>query len=87
MGIAESMARELGFVTDPFDGFVTVRIEALEDRIDSLLDKITDVEARLEKRRELLLNQFVNMETSLALMSAQSLFLSTQLRTLSSLFS
>ena len=85
LGVGELINRQLGFITDTLDGFVTLRQEAIEDGIDMLDDRIFEIRERLDRKKIFLLNKFVAMEASLAKLSSRSLALSAQLRVLQSL--
>ena len=86
LGVGELMDRQLGFITDSLDGFVTLRQEAIEDRIDSLDDRIFEIRKRLDRKRQFLLDKFTAMESSLALLSSRSIALTAQLAGLRNLF-
>ncbi len=85
LGVGELINRQLGFITDPLDGFVTLRREAIEDKIDTLDDRIFEIRERLDRKKVFLLNKFVTMEAALAELSSRSLALSAQLKGLQSL--
>lgn len=85
LGVGELINRQLGFITDTLDGFVTLRQEAIEDGIDMLDDRIFEIRERLDRKKIFLLKKFVAMEASLAKLSSRSLALSAQLRVLQSL--
>ena len=85
LGVGELINRQLGFITDTLDGFVTLRQEAIEDRIDTLDDRIFEIRTRLDRKKTFLLNKFVAMEAALAELSSRSIALTAQLRGLQSL--
>ncbi|MCH8927718.1 MAG: flagellar filament capping protein FliD [Candidatus Marinimicrobia bacterium] len=85
LGVGELINRQLGFITDSLDGFVTLRQEAIEDRIDTLDDRIFVIRERLDRKKTFLLNKFVAMEAALAELSSRSIALTAQLRGLQSL--
>jgi len=85
LGVGELINRQLGFITDKLDGFVTLRQEAIEDRIDTLDDRIFVIRERLDRKKTFLLNKFVAMEAALAVLSSRSIALTAQLRGLQSL--
>ncbi len=66
-------------VTDYVDGYVTIRKEGIQSAIDDLADDILALEVRLDKREETLRRQFVNLETLIGNLNAQSSFLVNQL--------
>ena len=80
LGVGEMTNRQLGFITDTLDGFVTLRQEAIEDRIETLDDRIFEIRARLDRKKTFLLNKFVKMEAALAELSSRSIALSAQLK-------
>ena len=84
LGVGELTNRQLGFITDKIDGFVTLRQEAIEDRIDTLDDRIFEIRERLDRKKTFLLNKFVAMEAALAELSSRSFALTAQLRGLQS---
>jgi flagellar hook-associated protein 2 len=79
LGIAELLDRELGFITDTSDGYVTYKQESLENRIDDFEDQIEEMEARLNRKMENMINRFVAMETALSTIQNQSDWLTGQL--------
>jgi flagellar hook-associated protein 2 len=85
-GVAEQLNTRLKFITDPYDGTVSNRIDVLQDNIDYLQDRMDEMEKRLERRMEALYNQFIAMETALARMQSLSSWLSQQVGSLNSMW-
>jgi len=66
LGTAELLDRQLGFITDTTDGYVTYKQTSLQDSIDDFRDQIEDMEARLNRKMEMMINKFVAMEVALS---------------------
>jgi flagellar hook-associated protein 2 len=79
LGIGELLDRQLGFITDSSDGYVTFKQTSLGDRIDDYEDRIEDMEAFLARKMENMIDQFVAMELALSRISNQSEWLSGQI--------
>ncbi len=79
LGIGELMDRRLGFVTNSTDGYVTYKQTSLGNSIESLEDQISDMEARLNRKLEKLINEYVAMELALSNIQNQSDWLSSQI--------
>ncbi|MFH1625837.1 MAG: flagellar filament capping protein FliD [Pseudomonadota bacterium] len=86
LGVAAQMYNELDFVTDPYDGYVTARMDGIDNVIDDLQDQIEAMEVRLEMQRQRLVNQFVAMEQALSAIKNISNWLSQQISSLSSMW-
>ncbi|MFH1673047.1 MAG: flagellar filament capping protein FliD [Pseudomonadota bacterium] len=78
-GVAELIDRALYHVTDSVDGSVTNKQESIQDTIDRLDDRIDTMETRLDRKMEILLNQFIAMEMAMSTMQSQSNWLAGQL--------
>jgi len=83
LGVADLMDRLLGFITDSTDGYVGFKQTSLQDSIDSYETRITQMEAMLERKAEMLINRFVAMELVLSKLQTQSSWLSSQINMLS----
>jgi flagellar hook-associated protein 2 len=83
LGIGDLMDRLLGFITDSNDGYVGFKQTSLQDSIDSYETRITQMEAMLERKGEMLINHFVAMELALSKLQTQSSWLSSQISMLS----
>lgn len=81
-GMAARLTDLLGFLTDPIDGRVTARTDTLTRHIDELDSDIQDMNDRLDEKRNDLLDQFAQLEASLAELSSQGEYLTQQLANL-----
>jgi flagellar hook-associated protein 2 len=79
MGVAELFDRVLYDITNIADGYLDFRIESLADRIDGFDDRIEEMEARLDRKMEMMTNRFVAMELALSQIQNQSQWLANQL--------
>jgi flagellar hook-associated protein 2 len=79
MGAAELFDRELYGITDPYDGYVAFKLDSLQNSIDSFETQIENMEARLNRKMETMINRFVAMELALARIQNQSDWLSAQI--------
>lgn len=79
MGVAELFERTLLSITDSYDGYVGFKQKSLQNSIDSFTTQIEQMEARLNRKMEMMINRFVVMETALAKMQSQSNWLSGQI--------
>jgi flagellar hook-associated protein 2 len=82
--VAELFDRALFAMTDSFDGYIAFKQESLQDSITSYTTQIGEMEARLERKREQLLNSFIKMELALQQIQSQSSWLAGQLTAASS---
>ncbi len=81
-GIGRLLTDELKAITDSFNGTLKNREQAIDDTIDDLSDRVTDMERRVEQKRLGLVGRFARLEGSLATLQSQGNFLSSQLATL-----
>ncbi|MBE0528969.1 MAG: flagellar filament capping protein FliD, partial [Thermoleophilia bacterium] len=79
VGIAELLNRQLGFITDTSDGYVTFKQTSLKNSIDNYEDRIEDMEAMLARKMETMINRFVAMELALSIIQNQSNWLAGQI--------
>ena len=79
LGIGELLDRRLGFITNTSDGYVTYKKTSLGNSIDSFEDQIENMEARLNRKMENMINRFVAMELALAKIQNQSQWLMAQI--------
>jgi len=79
LGTAELFDRVLFNITDSYEGYVAFKQDSLQDSIDSFETKIEEMEARLDRKMENMINRFVAMETALSVMQSQSQWLSSQI--------
>jgi flagellar hook-associated protein 2 len=83
-GVAELFDRVLFNMTDSIDGYITFKQESLQDSISGYETQIEEMEARLELKREQLLNSFIQMELALQKIQSQSSWLTGQITAASS---
>ncbi len=79
LGVAELYDRALFNITDPVNGYLSFKQTSLQDSIKSYETQIGEMEARLELKREQLLNRFVQMELALQQIQSQSSWLTGQI--------
>jgi flagellar hook-associated protein 2 len=82
-GTAELFDRVLFNITDSYEGYVAFKQDSLQDSIDNFETKIEEMEARLDRKMENMINKFVGMETALSIMQSQSQWLTGQLNSAS----
>lgn len=82
-GIAEKLDRVLYSMTDSLEGYVAGKKDSLTNQINRIDRKIEDMEKRLEKREEILMNQYIAMESMLSQLQAQQQWLTSQIEGLS----
>lgn len=75
-GFAQHGTNTIDSLIDPFTGTLSLEKNALQDSIDSLNNRIEQLDEILEVRRQRLLLQFVKMEETLALLQTQQSSLS-----------
>lgn len=79
LGVAEGFYRSLYHINDVADGYVTFKQTSLQDNITRIETKIEDMEARLERRMNSLVNQFIAMEKAVGALQNQSAWLTSQI--------
>ena len=79
MGVAELFDRILYDITNISNGYLDFRMESLTDRIDDFDDRIAELEGRLDRKMEMMINRFVAMELALSQIQNQSQWLAGQL--------
>jgi flagellar hook-associated protein 2 len=79
LGIAELFERALYSITDPYAGYVTFKQTSLQNSISGFETQIEQMETRLDKKMEMMINRFVLMELALSRIQSQSNWLSGQL--------
>jgi len=79
LGVAELLDRQLGFITDTTDGYVSFKQDSLQDSIDSYETRIEQMEAQLNRKMEMMINKFVAMEVALSKIQNQSQWLTGQI--------
>lgn len=79
LGVAELYDRALFNITDTIEGYLAFKQQSLQDSISGYETQIEEMEARLELKREQLLNRYVQMELALQKIQSQSDWLAGQL--------
>ena len=79
LGIGVLLDRQLGFITDTTDGYVSFKQDSLQDSIDSYETRIEQMEAQLNLKMEMMINKFVAMEVALSKIQNQSSWLTGQI--------
>ena len=79
LGVAELFDRALYNMIDSVDGYVAFKEDSLQDRISDFEDQTEDMEARLDRKMELMINRFVAMEIALSKIKNQSEWLTGQI--------
>jgi flagellar hook-associated protein 2 len=77
-GVAELYDRALFHITDAIDGYVAYKQESLQNSIKGFQTQMDAMNAQLERRQELLINRFVQMELALQRIQSQSSWLTGQ---------
>ena len=83
-GAAEMFSRTLFDITDSVDGYVAFKQDSLQNSIDDFGTRIDEMEARLDKKTEMMINKFVAMEIALSKIQSQGQWLSGQIDAASS---
>jgi flagellar hook-associated protein 2 len=83
-GVAETLYQSLYSITDTFNGYVSFKQTSLQESIKRFDTQTSEMEARLEKRMEVMTNRFVLMEKTLSQLQSMSNWLSSQINTLTS---
>ena len=78
-GAAELFDRALYNITDSLSGYVSFKQNSVQNSITEYDRQIRDMEARLDRKREQLLNRYTLMELALQKIQSQSSWLSSQL--------
>ncbi len=79
LGVAELFDRTLFGITDTYDGYVAFKQESLQDQVSDLADQIEEMEARLDRQQEQMINRFIAMELTLSQLQNQSNWLAGQI--------
>ncbi len=80
--IGKSMYRASDSIAASYGGTVSSQIRFLEESNAALADRIGDAEARLEVRRQSLIQQYTRMETMLSQVQSQGSWLTQQIQSL-----
>jgi len=78
-GVGELFDRVLYNITDSYEGYVAFKQDSLTDRISDLEDRIEQMTARLDLKTEMMINRFVAMELALSKIQSMSEWLSGQI--------
>ena len=81
-GVGEKLDRALYYMTNSVDGYVTNKQTLLNDQMSNIDDKISELEARIAKKQQDLINRYVVMESMLAKLQSQQSWLTGQLNSL-----
>ena len=79
LGTAELFDRALFNMTDDYEGYVAFKQDSLQDRIADFDDEIKEMQDRLDKKMEAMINRFVAMEIVLSKINNQSQWLTGQI--------
>jgi flagellar hook-associated protein 2 len=78
-GVAELFEQALYNMTDDYEGYVAFKQDSLQDRINDFDDQIKEMEDRLDRKMEAMINRFVAMEVALSRIKNQSDWLTGQI--------
>jgi flagellar hook-associated protein 2 len=79
VGVAELFDRALFNITDSYEGYVAFKQDSLTERISDLEDRIDQMNARLDRKKEVMLARFSAMELALSKLQSMSSWLTSQL--------
>jgi flagellar hook-associated protein 2 len=79
LGVADLLNRQLAFITNSTDGYVSFKETSIQDSIDAYTTQISQMETLLSKKQQDMTNRFVAMEVALQKMQAQSSWLNSQI--------
>jgi len=82
-GVAEMFDRTLFNITDSYEGYVAFKKDSLSEHINDLEERIEQMNARLDLKKEAMLVRFQAMELALSKMQSMSDWLTSQLNSLS----
>lgn len=83
-GVGEKMDRALFSMTDAYEGYVADKQESLKNQMDGIDLKIENLERRISKKEETMINKFVMMEKLLSQLQSQQSWLGGQINSLGS---
>lgn len=78
LGVAELFNRALYNITDIFDGYVTGKQNSIQGSISDMQVQIEAMDARIERKRQQMLNRFAQMEKMMQRLQSQSNWLAGQ---------
>ncbi len=70
-GAADGLEDRLDSLTDTVDGLFTTERNSVQNTIDSLTDRIEQIDSLLAVRQERLLQEFINMERAIGQLQSQ----------------
>ncbi|MBW1961901.1 MAG: flagellar filament capping protein FliD, partial [Deltaproteobacteria bacterium] len=79
LGVAELFERTLYDITNISDGYLDFKIESVSESIDDFTTQIQEMEDRLDRKMENMINRFVTMELTLSQIQSQSNWLTGQI--------
>ncbi|MBU4037933.1 MAG: flagellar filament capping protein FliD, partial [Proteobacteria bacterium] len=82
LGVAELFDRTLFGITDTLEGYVAFKQNSLQDQVQQTDKQIEDMEERLDRKSEQMINRFVAMELTLNKLQNQSNWLAGQISSL-----
>jgi flagellar hook-associated protein 2 len=82
LGVGGMIERIVEPIVRNGDGIIPTQISSLEQSIESLTKRADGIEARLNIRRDSMVNQFTRMEGALSLLQSQSNWLTSQIQAL-----
>lgn len=77
-GVAELYDRALFGITDSMDGYVANKEQSLQNEMNGYDTQVSDMTARLNRKREMMTNSFVAMEMAMQKIQNQSSWLTGQ---------
>ena len=83
LGLAALLDNTLFNITDSVSGYVPFKQKSLQDSADSFATQISEMEARLARKQEMMVNRFVAMEMALSKIQNQSNWLTGQINSAS----
>jgi flagellar hook-associated protein 2 len=84
-GIASIINEKISAYTDPHDGVIKGKKDALQSQIDTIADQIEGMNEQLERKRTSLYMQFTEMEKALAQLQTQQQYLTAAINNLNQL--
>ena len=78
LGVAELYSRAAFNITDSIDGYLAFKQDSIESSMTRYDTQISEMEARLDLKREMLLSRYAAMETAMNKLTSQSNWLAGQ---------
>ncbi len=79
LGVAEAFYRKLFYIADAYEGYASFKQTSLQTRIDSVETQIKQMETRLDRKMQTMINRFVIMERTIGQLQNQSTWLASQI--------